>query len=344
MKDLIQCAANHNDFKRWLELGHAPLTVYRGEQAVTTLTRLEKTSSVDYLYQIPVAKDNSISWNYSLTFCGVYERRTRALYLTEDSLKTLMKGTYPFIAEAGASVKNELCGKINQRVEDIIANDRKNLLVQEIQCSQALRDLQYYREHGAQEEAIKRFFDGNAPDGQFHSSYTLNELPEAAFLDYIQDPEGFIQNEAERLIKMNQEQFLLQFLKNDALLMKYEAVMQDTANPIHRVKAISEAIKISGAKSVNVTVQKDGEELSFKTGTTPLRGRYNSYSSSHIAAADRQEFERLFGRYSNYSAEDIIRITYGKKTIYEAAPAQCEGAGQESMPEQDTQIGGMTLA
>jgi hypothetical protein len=75
---------------------------------------------------------------------------------------------------------------------------------------------------------------------------------------------------------------------------------------------------------VTVTVQKAGEELSFRTGTTPLRGRYNSYSTSHIAAADRQEFERLFGRYASYTAEDITRITYGKRTLYEAPPVQAE--------------------
>ena len=90
------------------------------------------------------------------------------------------------------------------------------------------------------------------------------------------------------------------------------------------MKAISEAIKSSGAKTVTVTVQKDGEELSFRTGTTPLRGRYNSYSTSHITAADRQEFERLFGPHTNYTAEDITRITYGKRTIYEAPPIQAE--------------------
>lgn len=45
MKDLIQCAAARDDLQRWLEFGHAPLTLYQGEQAVTTLTRLEKAAS-----------------------------------------------------------------------------------------------------------------------------------------------------------------------------------------------------------------------------------------------------------------------------------------------------------
>ena len=88
---------------------------------------------------------------------------------------------------------------------------------------------------------------------------------------------------------------------------------------------------------MTVTVQRDGEVLSFRTGTTPLRGRYNSYSASHIGIADRREFERLFGRSANYSAEDIIRITYGKKTLYEAPPIQAEDMAER------IEMGGMQL-
>ena len=120
-------------------------------------------------------------------------------------------------------------------------------------------------------------------------------------------------------------------MKDDALLAEYQALVQDTGNPLHRVKAISEAIKASGAKTVPVTVQRDGEALSFRTGTTPLRGRYNSYSASHIGIADRREFERLFGRYADYHAEEITKITYGRHTIYEAPAVQIEDYGNTGM-------------
>ena len=190
---------------------------------------------------------------------------------------------------------------------------------------------------GVHREALDRFFGGNEPDGQFHSGYALDQLPEAAFIAWLQDPEGFIETGAEQYIKTNQEKFLLQFLRNDALLAEYQALIQDLNNPLHRVKAISEAIKTSGAKTVTVTVQKKGEELSFRTGTTPLRGRYNSYSTSHIAAADQAELERLFGRHVNYTAGDITRITYGRNTIYEAPPLQAEEMAE------GMKMGGMEL-
>lgn len=323
MKDLIQCTAARDDFKRWLAWGNAPLTIYKGKKAVTMLLKIEK-KPVDYLYQTAVETNGSISWKNSLAFCGVHDIKNCTLYLTESLTDVLIYGQTPFVARGIPSVVNEICGKINQRVESAIANDRDNLHIRDITGWRAARELKDYLEDGAHREALDRFFGGNEPDGQFHSGYALDHLPEAAFMAWLQDPEGFIQTGADQYIKVNQEKFLLQFLKNDALLAEYQALVQNPDNPLHRVKAISEAIKSSGAKTVTVTVQKDGEELSFRTGTTSLRGRYNFYSTSHIAVADRQEFEWLFGPHANYTAEDITRITYGKKTIYEAPSAQME--------------------
>ena len=41
------------------------------------------------------------------------------------------------------------------------------------------------------------------------------------------------------------------------------------------------------------------------------------YTHEAIAAADRREFERLFGC-GGYGPKDILRIEYGRAVIYEA--------------------------
>lgn len=335
MKDLFPGAVVRDEFQRWLNIGYGPFTIWQGEKALVMISSLEKTPSVNYLYRISPAQDNSISWDSSMLFCGVYDAEHGALYLTKDSLSTFMGGEFPPVSEVGPSVAGEISGRINRRIEETIANDRNNLSVREVTGWQAARDLQYYQEHGAQGEALEIFFDGRELDGGFHSGYTMDELPEAAFMAWLRDPEGFVQTEAEIYIKSHQEAFLLQFLKNDALVKEYQALTQDTGSVIHRMKAITDALRECGAKTVTVTVQKAGEELSFKTGTSCLQGYRSSYSAYHIAAPDRQEFERLFGRHSDYHVEDITRITYGKKTIYEAAPVQAEE------PVQEIGMGGM---
>ena len=110
-------------------------------------------------------------------------------------------------------------------------------------------------------------------------------------------------------IKTHGEKLLLEFLKNDTLLAEYQTLMQNTDDPIHRVKGIRDAVIGWKAKTVCVTIRKDGQELTFRTGSTDLRSRFGSYGSSSIRAEDRQEFERLFGRRANYCAEDITKIT-----------------------------------
>ena len=335
MEDLIQCSVARDDFQRWLACGYGPLTVSNGDKSAATLVSLEKDPSVNYLYQTVVGKDNSISWSNSLMFCGVYNTENQALYLTEDSARLLTGGQYPLAAKTSPSVVKEIRGRINQRVEGIIANDRNNLPVQEVTGDIARRNLEYYQQYGAKEDAVRMFFNGEAPDGQFHSGYALDRLPEATFLAYIRDPESFIQAEAEKYIKNNQEKFLLQFLENDALLTEYQALTQDTGSPIHRMKAITEAIKASGAKTVTVTVQKEGQELTFKTAASSLTGHRDYYSTYDIQASDRREFEKTFGRYADYRAEDVARITYGRNTIYEAAPVQAEA------PVESLGMGGM---
>ena len=49
MKDLIRCTVSRDDFQRWLDLGTAPITLRQDEKVMTTLLKLEKNPSADYL-------------------------------------------------------------------------------------------------------------------------------------------------------------------------------------------------------------------------------------------------------------------------------------------------------
>ena len=194
------------------------------------LLKIEKRP-VDYLYQTAVEADGSISWRNGLTFCGVHDIGKKTLYLSESLTTILTDGQAPFASKTIPSVVDEICGRINQCVEETIANDRNNLSVQEVTSWQAARELKEYLEDGAHREAIDWFFRSSEPDGQFHSGYTLGNLPEATFMAWLQNPEGLIQTEADQHIKINQEKFLLQFLKNDALVAEYQAIVQTQGIP-----------------------------------------------------------------------------------------------------------------
>lgn len=335
MKGLIQCSGIREDFQRWLGCGVGPLTIVQGGKPVAILNSLPKTEEIDYLYSA-AAENGGITWNKEFEFFGVYNHRNGTLYMTQESLRTsAVKEMAAPMAKDSIAVDQRIRVEVNQRVEAIIANDRSNLPVAELTSTMALNDLKEYQLSGAKENAVNLVLSGKRPDRQFHSGFAMKYPWEAAFIAYITDPEMFIQDEAEMYIKTHGEKLLLEFLKNDTLLAEYQALMQNTDAPVHRMKAITDAVKGCGAKTVAVTIRKGGIELTFKTDASHLTGSRPSYSTYDIFAPDRREFERLFGRRASYCAEDITKITYGRNTIYEAPPVQTEEMGPAM------QMGGM---
>lgn len=323
MRNAIQSSIHRADFQQWLNNGTAPLVVSHSPEESATFLKLSKLPKIDYIFGTVTVRAERIGWNDSLTFCGVYDQRSQRLYLADTPLTFVVDG----ITEEERDIKRyakEICGQVNERVEAAVNNDRNNLSVKKVTDWRTSKDLKYYREYGAREEAIQRLFEDRAPDGQFHSDYALDGLPETAFLAWLQDPKLFIQTEAEQYLKDHQEDFLAEFLRNDALMAEYQALTQDAESPIHRMKAITDAVNRCGAKTVTVTVQKDGTELTFKAEAIGLKGYRMNYYGSGIPAQDRRKFEKAFGRYADYSAEDIAKITYGRNTIYEAPPVQTE--------------------
>lgn len=200
MKDLIPCKVARDDLQRWLASGNGPLTVSVGEKVGTLLIALEKTSSVDYLYRTSITEDGSISCDNSLLFCGVYDGENQSLYLAKDAQRLFTGGSIPLVTEAGSSVIKDICGKVNQRVENTIANDKSNLPVQTVTGWREAHDLQSYQEHGAKEDSLRMLFGDHTPESKFHSDYAMCEMPEAAFLSWLQDPDSFIQTEAETYV------------------------------------------------------------------------------------------------------------------------------------------------
>ena len=86
----------------------------------------------------------------------------------------------------------------------------------------------------------------------------------------------------------------------------------------HIIAAIKRVLEKNTYKTVNVTTEIDGKELTFKAAASDLnRDPCGTYSSWNILAQDRVKFEELYGRHAGYRPHDIIKITYGKTAIYE---------------------------
>lgn len=331
MSQQKQAPIPRQEFREWLENAAAPVLALRHDKHLGTVVKVPATPEIDYLFGCETFYGEKIGWSDRLTFCGLYDRQHQALCLLAAPLPKYVSGLTEEECQDSKALGKRIAQEIDRYVEAAIANDRSRLSIRELTSERRINSCRYYKEYEARQEAASLIFSGQEPDMLFHSEYDIASLPENDLLSYLKEPEEYVKTAAEQYMRENQEDFLDQFLRKDALLAEYQALSQDSDAPVYRMRAITEAVEKSGAKTVNVTVQMGGAELTFKTSAASLKGLRYSYSVYDIAPSGRLQFRHLFGTGSSYTAEDVVRITYGRSTLYEAPSAPTENMGIQAM-------------
>lgn len=324
MNDPIQGRIPREALLEWLN-GSTPLlqAVKPGRsKACYTFVKIPQQENIDFIFGQENYYSPGVGWHDKFEFCGAYSHQTKLLRLTDTPLTYIADGLTPEENMDFEGLLRKVNVQINACVEEIVGGDRANLPVQAVTDEALQRYLQQYREYDAKEEAIQTFIAAKDPAPQSLSWYHAEQWTEAGIAAYLTDPDGYIKTQAEDYIAQNGEDLLAQFLKHDALAEELQKIEADTDNPLHRMRAITQALNRCGAKTVNVTIHKDGEEMTFKVPANGLKGYRVSYNAWDIPAADRRQFYEMFGRSAQYTAEDITKITYGRNTIYEAPSSQ----------------------
>lgn len=313
----------NQEFAAWLKSENKDLFSVKNEHYTYLFLRLPKRPGLDYLYAQRGFHGDGTLHAGVFEFMGIYNAADGLIYNTGSYCMDNLDDT------SEERTKNCLLKRLKQDVREMVearvGNDRKNLEVSELSDAGLFKRLEQTQQHYASERAREMYLAGGSPDGnKFECQYKPKSWTEEALLDYIADPEGYAKREAERYWKdgKNQEEMLLNFLIRDATAEEYEKLLADAENPVHIIRRIMEAVKSTDAKTVNVTICKDGEEFSFKTDSQELRRDCKDYYGSwYMVAADRRRFVARYGRSANYCPQEIIRITYGRKTLYEADTA-----------------------
>ena len=315
------------DFFAWLREGTEPLQFVGNTKSCTTFVKLPHGENAFYLFSATHYTGTGIRWNTPFEFCGMYFPETQTLRLAEFDLARAVDQLEADEMQSIEHWRGHISQTVNERVKQKIANDWNNLSIQKLSDPKNIQWLQEFREYGAKRQAASIFLRGDAPDLELHSFYNLQAFPDAYQEDsmnlYFLDTEKFLEDEAQKYIDAHEEDILLTFLQKDLLRKEYEALEQDTGGDFSRQRQITVAIRNAAAKTVVVTVEKDGEELTFRVEAREIAcGRYSRYGI--VSTEDRQKFQALFGRYADYSVQDITRITYGRNVLYEAPQEQAE--------------------
>ena len=159
------------------------------------------------------------------------------------------------------------------------------------------------------------------------------EFYEAA-KDYISDIEekdiynNFINNlnlfDYESHYEIDDKKIILDyFIKGDKLLYVRNKLLSDINNnlehKIHKRKDIVSVLKDSEYKRVNTFIFKDGKYMNFKIDTSALERSWNSSYVSQYSMdyKDREKFEKVFGSRQDFNLDDIYKIEFRNKSIYE---------------------------
>lgn len=312
----------NQQFESWLRSGEKNPIFLKFNCHAYIFLRLPKRPGFDYLFVQRQYRGEGALCAYNFGYVGIYNAADGLIYGADCSLICADELDNTLTERSEERLLIQLTRDVRALVERRVSGDRNRLRISQFADYQKFEHLERYHKYYAQSAARRLILAGQTPDDTgFLCKYHPEEWTEDALLDYLADPLGYTEREAERFwaAEGNQEEMLLDFLMHDAVVVEYEKLTDDVENPVHTIRRINEAVRASNAKTVTVTVCKDGQEFTFKTAASALcLDCADTYATWDIAAADRREFEKRFGRGAEYAPKEITRITYGRKTLYKA--------------------------
>lgn len=306
----------NENFFNWLkQTGSKAFTAESPEVADLNyyLVRVEKNKSFDYLYYQRQYNNKGICRDDGFEYAGIFCRKDGKLYDWQHGVQNLVDEDVK--KRSARKLKENLEAAVRQLIETAVADDRRKLRINGLSDPTWLRRWHDDQCHFAQYRARSRFLENEGLQFPiFQCAYIAKDWTEDSLLLYILDSKEYAAKEAECYWENAQEEMLFCFLSNDAETKEYQALLDDTENPVHTIKKIMMAMKKTDAKTVNVTINKEGKEFTFKTEAWDLRRDCEDYYPIwRIVAADRREFQTRFGKNTYYRPKEIVCITHGKK-------------------------------
>ena len=319
------------DLSTWLENDAAHHCVIEERGDKKNLVKIPYDDDFDFLYYQRVCNGNNLSRTQAFYYCGIYNKLDGRLY----DLQSVLKGKLPDIDSGKTvfSLRDDFEASVRSFITNIVDDNVDNLRSPFFEDESYQQKLDHFKEYYAESAVRQKFLDGEiADDVKFHCDYDCDRFEEAQIIRYLKYPSAAVEEAATEYWQTHQDDMLLELYKNDHIkdcLEKLEA-QEDTR--FHRQRNISKAINESGAKSVNVTIQRDGTDFTFKYPAFNLGcNGYMDYHSWDMPAKDRENFRNMFEEGSRFFPQEITAITYRGKQIYEAEPW---GAGETPVEDE----------
>lgn len=318
------------DLSQWIENDDARYAVVQENNSRETFVKIPYDEDFDFIYHQRGHHENSLSRNQAFYYCGLYNKLDGMVY----DLQGPLEGN---LTEIDSDKDIHMLGEefksaVREFIENIVDDNIDNLRSPFFEDDNYQHKLDHFKEYYAESTVRQLFLDGKTSDDvKFGCEYSCGRFEEAQMIRFLKYPTAAVEEAATQYWQTHQDDMLLDLYMNEHIkdcLEKLEA-KEDTR--FHRQRNISKAINESGAKSVNVTIQRDGKDFTFKYDAYKLGcNAYMDYHSWDMPAKDRENFRNMFEEGSRFYPQEITAITYRGKTIYEAEPWGVEDTPDES--------------
>ena len=301
------------EFFDFLKSGSLTKTFDYGDKSKVMVNKVRYNDKLDILYALDSYSGNLFDLHNSFKYSGIYDKENNKLFDVEYSLRYhILNWDYNNENYKNASDLYNLINKdMNERIKELIKDVKKEMFdINEVEIGEEIED----------RDVLTEFMNGATSETLEASLKEFSTEKSQDLLDYLTDKETFIEEEARWFIVENTTSILRSLAIAEKKREVLKEIEDNKEHPYHKIKKIIDAIKENNCVTVNLTINKNGIEQTFKYNADALKRDYNSsYLSTwnFEKAQERNLFEETFGRSEDLHYEEIVKITYGKNTIYE---------------------------
>ena len=175
---------------------------------------------------------------------------------------------------------------------------------------------EYYQKYALPREARECFF-GDAKRLHYQPHYHVSDPSTAEIAAILNHFEDAVNARAKAFIRKKARE-INERLWQIGLLREEVARMEATPGEYHARRAIMRSVAGQNMKTVNLEIQKGDESTIIKIEASALRCIDDSYYSPwRMDAPSRYKLVERFGKNTDVYPDDIVKITYGRKVLYE---------------------------
>ena len=308
---------DYSELIKWLQDDITKPAVIRNGDYADTIIRVPYDDDFDFLFHQNSYNGEPLTVNTNMVYCGIYNKLDGQLY----DIKYPIKGKLNEMdsTKSMQGIKQGFTDDVRSFIEGVVGDDVDHLRSPFFEDAQYDNRLDDFKRNYADSIVTRMYLGGDsADDVRFQCGYYLDRSSTALMLRYLKYHDATVEEAVTGYWQTHQDDILLELRKNEILREKLRSIEMNPNNLLNKQRAIMDAVKNSGAKTVNVTVIKGGEQYSFKYNADRLSRYLDSrYSAWDMSPKDRDCFYERFGRYSEFTPEDITEISYRGKTLYE---------------------------